>query len=75
MYMYLLLLILAQKPAFGGLFCSGARATLPMVWCWCYDSICMTTLPTIVLALLASDVNDDGCLEPWQARGSMLNDT
>ena len=48
----------------------------PMVWCWCYgNSICTMALPTIVLAPLASGVNDDGCLEPWQARGSMLNDT
>ena len=24
---------------------------------------------------VGQQVNDDGCLEPWQARGSMLNDT
>ena len=64
-----------QPTAFGQRhFGNGGNFANGLVLCY-NDSICTTALPTIVLALLASSVNDDGCLEPWQARGSMLNDT
>ena len=44
---------------------NGVRATAlwqwRMAWCWCYnDSICTMELPTIVLAPLASGVNNYG---------------
>ena len=49
-------------------FGDGAWVTVqwPEVWCWCYhDSISMIAL-SIVLAPLASGVNNDGSLEARQ---------